>query len=177
MSRRIVLTILAIVLVATAVAVGASVALAGPAHERPEIADRLVAAVERAGAGGTVQLHEVTDFDWQEVHVFAPYASVTAMSEQLGFGWTPFSPLEQVLWGEWPLNSEDEFLLVFVDREANSVVGWTFTALADRAALFQVDGLSDSFSLGRDDACLQVLEMAEGPPRKSATVEPTRCPR
>jgi hypothetical protein len=56
------------------------------------------------------------------------------------------------------------------------VVGWTFTSFVDRAVLFEVDGWSESFSRPRPEACLEVIEVSDDPPRKTATVEPAQCP-
>jgi hypothetical protein len=47
-----------------------------------------------AKAGGAVRMADVTDFEWDTLHVFVPYTSVEEVQKQLGFAWSEATELD-----------------------------------------------------------------------------------
>ena len=182
MKPRVVLILLAAVFaVALLVAVTIAAGFLPGENERPDIARDLVAAMDDVGVGGTFRLEEVAPFHWDEIHVFLPYSCGSARGRALGFEWSPGNPLANFIWGvegvDCPLEDWDEYMLVFVDRVAESVVAWTYTALADRSVLFSVSAESwPSISMPRADACLEVLDIEFVEPRDTVIVKLVECP-
>ena len=48
---------------------------------------RHIAAEARKGSGTLVRLASFTDFSWERLHVFGPYASQAFIDRELGFSW------------------------------------------------------------------------------------------
>jgi len=49
--------------------------------------ERRLAMEADKGAGTVVRIASLTDFAWESVHVFGPYASQEAINHELGFAW------------------------------------------------------------------------------------------
>ena len=69
------------------------------------LGDRITAKVSE-GPGTTVRLADLTDFHWQRLYVFGPYASQQRIDDTLGFSWPDPSGIQ---------SSDSLVLLVFVD--------------------------------------------------------------
>jgi hypothetical protein len=48
---------------------------------------RRIAAEARKGSGTLVRLASLTDFSWERLHAFGPYASQAYIDRELGFSW------------------------------------------------------------------------------------------
>lgn len=108
-------------------------ATARPAGERTNLHARVAVAVERAGHGGQIHLAEVTDFEWDRVHIFGAYSTREQIEAKLD-GWTPLSPAGHVLWGDLFLAYDGYQLLAFVDE--GEVVAWTVLNQGDQSQTY-----------------------------------------
>jgi hypothetical protein len=174
-SRALAWAAAATVFTAAVVLVGI-VAARTPDHERPDVAHALAAAVGQEDVGGSVRLADVARFPWSDVYVFGPYAEVSRIGDTLGIPWSPCSRLSQLVGCDLMLSSEDEYLLVFVDRETSSVTGWTDTVPSNPALVFTARGGRVDSKLPREDACFRVVEFAHHLDLDIAYVELVGCP-
>lgn len=114
---------LALAALVVAMLVGGAVwATAPPEGERADLHDLIASRAAGAGDGGTLQLADVTDFAWDQLHVFDAYAGSQDIERQLG-GWSPLSPAGRVVWGDLFLAQDGLQLLAFV--RSDEVVAWT----------------------------------------------------
>lgn len=55
---------------------------------RQEIVNKLQSTIEaKRRVSGSIRLKDVTNFEWDKVHIFAPYTSMTSVDQGLGFAW------------------------------------------------------------------------------------------
>src|SRR5437763_1140746 len=60
---------------------------AGCSHSDRRLERRIASEADK-GAGTVVHLSSLTDFSWDELHIFAPYTSQGTIDAQLGFAWS-----------------------------------------------------------------------------------------
>lgn len=150
-----------VVIVATGLAVWA---FRTPDGEIPGFHAELASAAEAAGFGGEISMAEVADFDWDTVHAFPAYYTVSKVEEQLGFSWSPMSPAGTLLFGDFLLSNEGLTLLVFV-ADPDDVTGWTVLGtqyLEEPYIEISADG--NHVAIDRDRSTLEVMqpEFVEG---------------